>query len=292
MRTRAWVAVLTGALTLATGCGSSSHSAVTSGTAGLAPASLASFCSELKADRAQLAGQGTTPDYPKLSAAFARIERHAPSEIRSDVATIAAAIRTVRGNSGAAIAVFFESKYLTAAGRFKTYAKDQCGIDSSGDTAGANNVPATFITVPATPGGQASNAGVPDPCHLVPQSAATALFGANATRGISVGNLGRACMWTSHEPGRAPSLRVWVVADPLFFGAATHPRARALRGIGDRAFVDTSSTLAGVLVSVQKGKTVLQLQYTELGTGGHPGDVSATAPKIVALAKRAALSLS
>ena len=290
MRRTGQLLAFVAALTLAAACGGgNSHSAASPGTAIAASASLPTFCAELKAGQAKFADQSGASDYAAVSAEIAGLVPTAPTEIKDDITTLANALRAAGGHPAAAFGIFLAPKFLSAASRFKNYAKDKCGIDSAVDHVGTGNGGSTFVTEPGMDGDTPRD-GLPDACILVPQASATTLFGSDASRGISVGNLGRACMWVSTDHGVSQSLRVFVVADPSLYDADFHPQARVLGGVGDRGFVDTSQT-TGVFVSVQKGNRVLQLEYTKRDAAGHPVAVSTLANDIVTLARRALLNL-
>ena len=277
MRARRSVALAVSLLALLAGCGG-----------GGAGASVGSFCAEMRTDQAQLNRSGT-PEYAQIVAAFDRLQRDAPSDVKSDVGTVDTAVKSAQQNPGRALVAFLNPSYLSAAGRFKAYAKNKCGITLSTDQAKVATRPAIRSALPATIRPSRSNVILPDPCTLVTKATVSALFGTSASREQSIGTLGRACNWVAQDKELTQRLRVWVVGDPFFYGLSIHPHARALRGIGDRAFIDTASILPEVTVTVQKGKTVLQLTYDEHNAAF---SLSTRADQLTAIAKRAVRDIS
>jgi hypothetical protein len=253
-------------------------------------ASVGSFCAEIRADQTQL-NRSATPEYSQLVAAFDRLQQAAPTDVEADVATVDLAVKTAQQSPGRALLAFLNPSYLSAAGRFKAYAHDKCGITLTTDHVKMATGPATHFTAPATIIPSHPDMTLPDPCTLVTKATVSALFRTSATRERSVGTLGRACNWVGVDNGLTQRLRVWIVGDPFFYGLSTHPHARTLTGIGDRAFVDTSSILPDVMVSVQRGRTVLQLEYTEHSANGAV-DLSTRADQLAAIAKRVVRDIS
>ena len=152
------------------------------------PPSVASFCVEMRSDQVQLNQRGT-PKYAELVAAFDRLLRAAPSDIKPDVVTVDAAVKTAQGSEGRALVAFLNPSYLSAAGRFKAYAKNTCGLTLSAHQDAAPR-PAIHVTAPLPITSGRANVDLPDPCALVSQATAGALFEASASRERSYGTLG------------------------------------------------------------------------------------------------------
>jgi hypothetical protein len=137
---------------------------------------------------------------------------------------------------------------------------------------------------------------LPDACELVTEADAAELFGEPARRREStpVVDLGAECLWENVEAevvGReAHLLQVHVYAGEQFYSEQVYDDARALEGLGERAFVSTEALGGGVIVSWADDGLVFDIDYTiiDFSPADDQGQATAKADAVVELARRAA----
>jgi hypothetical protein len=129
-------------------------------------------------------------------------------------------------------------------------------------------------------------------CKLITQSEASTLFGtpASSTADAAPSNLAKSvCLWSAKpEKLLAFLLQIRVYDKPAFFSGG-NPGYVPLDGVADRAAIDVLPGGSTIMISYQKGETVVSISYSvqQVATGSHKSAADQK-EELLALVKQAA----